>query len=802
MRLAVIADIGQENYHVGDEAIGHAAYQELTRRGVNVVMLTHNRENTREYFGEVTLGDTFRFPWPPVDRERYLTEIREVLQGNTSVLPTHDQVFGIIETIKNVDGLLIAGGGNLNSTYGWLLYERAALALIARHFGKKVIISGQTIGPVLTRSDEKVLAELLDSASLVGLREERSSSYAKRLVKNPAKVSVTLDDASFIGDKPDKGQSDVSHTASSLIGTFSPDLAGLDGEKGVAGLAALLDALSEQSEEAVTLLPHLGTPGHHDGDQQFHDLLAEKMRIPPVTLPIQPAISTAKITRNAQVVITNRYHPVIFGIAGQAGVLPIAMDDYGQTRIAGALRHWGAEQWVLPGTFLEQVDRTSASKVVGEYRHGFAGLASHTSGVAEKLRKAFDHWWDVVVAVFGDLDPATFHAESPVFPVTSFATPQRAVPDGVSSIIQSVADISQTTARSKAALEFERATTLPTPPEREHIVTTSTQTFSRDTLARVGIVVRTKDRALLLRRALENIASQRFDNWQAIIVNDGGDPEPVDRLIAELAPLLAGRVRVEHNAFSKGMEVASNQAIKNLATEFIAVHDDDDTWDEKFLETTVNHLDNSEDAGVMVRTEIVWERIEDETIVETGREIFEPGLQDITLFDLMRYNRGVPISFLYRRVLHEELGYFDENLPVVGDWEFNMRVALNHSIGFIGETPLAFWHQRRESTGSMGNSVIAMSDKHRKYDQLVREAHLKEYLQRNGLGESLYLTKYLDNRVGEFHDRINFAEDRYREMLDVLHQQQEELRSLREELRYTGFFGWLKRNYHRIRGIR
>ncbi|WP_368859267.1 glycosyltransferase family A protein, partial [Xenorhabdus bovienii] len=47
----------------------------------------------------------------------------------------------------------------------------------------------------------------------------------------------------------------------------------------------------------------------------------------------------------------------------------------------------------------------------------------------------------------------------------------------------------------------------------------------------VGIVTRTKNRAVLLRRALESVKDQTYPHWQLVIVNDGGQPEPVDALV-------------------------------------------------------------------------------------------------------------------------------------------------------------------------------------------------------------------------------------------------------------------------------
>ena len=74
---------------------------------------------------------------------------------------------------------------------------------------------------------------------------------------------------------------------------------------------------------------------------------------------------------------------------------------------------------------------------------------------------------------------------------------------------------------------------------------------------KVAIITRTKNRVLLLDRAVKSVLCQTFDNWQHVIVNDGGDANPVDELVDRYLDQYAGRLTVIHNTQSKGMEAAS-----------------------------------------------------------------------------------------------------------------------------------------------------------------------------------------------------------------------------------------------------
>lgn len=274
--------------------------------------------------------------------------------------------------------------------------------------------------------------------------------------------------------------------------------------------------------------------------------------------------------------------------------------------------------------------------------------------------------------------------------------------------------------------------------------------------ARVAIITRTKNRPRLLRRALEDILKQTYSDWTLVVVNDGGERPEVDAAVSAFGDRLAGRVLVLHEEESLGMEAASNRGIRAADSEFVVVHDDDDEWAPEFLATTVAHLDaHPGDGGVSVETEIVFERL-----TSTGREveervIFEPQLHAITLVDQLHYNRFVPISFLFRRSVYDELGGFDESLPVVGDWEFHLRFLIHHHIGYIKGRPLAFWNQRREARDAEANSVIAGNVDHHVYSLKVRDRLVREHAAQYGLGPLVYHRELMAAEVGRFHGRID-----------------------------------------------
>ena len=133
--------------------------------------------------------------------------------------------------------------------------------------------------------------------------------------------------------------------------------------------------------------------------------------------------------------------------------------------------------------------------------------------------------------------------------------------------------------------------------------------------------------------------------------------------------------------------------------------------------------------------------------------IFHDGLPGIGLQFLFRTNRAVPIGILYRRSLHELVGFYDESLPVVGDWEFNMRAAAVVDILLVDE-PLAYWSLRPDAEGSEANSVKRQAD-HARFDSMVRARAIREDLQAGA-------------RPGAYLYQAHLAADLERRVIDIL----------------------------------
>ena len=261
----------------------------------------------------------------------------------------------------------------------------------------------------------------------------------------------------------------------------------------------------------------------------------------------------------------------------------------------------------------------------------------------------------------------------------------------------------------------------------------------------VAVITRTRDRAMMLKRAGASVSGQTYREFIWVIVNDSGDPAPVDA-VAEDAKRQGVEVLVVHHAVSRGMEAASNLGIGKCESEFLVIHDDDDSWDPRFLETTVGYLQSARGqiyGGVVTHAVWVEEEIQPTGELRTLTEMHSnDGMRAVQLLDVAGTNPFPPISFLYRRAIYDLVGGYDESLPVLGDWDFNLKFLLHADIGVITK-PLANYHHRVNAAGtSFENSL----NQHAEYKAIFRNRLLRKDVASGqyGLGHLVSVMSKLD----------------------------------------------------------
>ena len=392
-RVLVIGDIGQHTYHVGDEAMTIASAAALSEGGAAVTLMTRDVGHSARYIGAAVHHEAaqheagapyeylpfFLFPWAPAERELTLAALECILAQlhadrerpsitelvalpQVQALPevlhplaqTVERMVEFADAIATMDAVVVSGGGNLNSRYGWLLYERAAAVRAAEHAGVPVYVTGQSLGPVLNPEDAQVLERMLRTARSVTVREHSSLAWCR---ERGIDARLSVDDATdYLVDSPAR----TLHYAEGVSAGQALDelperyvcvTVNECTEQQAQQIARLLDSMWREHGYVPVFLSHFGDPQNPEsGDIQVHQCIAEQLSpsTPATLLPILHADQSVTVHRGTAFTLTSRYHPAVFSAAAGIPVLALVPDAFTQMRVGGALRQYGLGEFTLP----------------------------------------------------------------------------------------------------------------------------------------------------------------------------------------------------------------------------------------------------------------------------------------------------------------------------------------------------------------------------------------------------------------------------------------------------------------------
>ena len=180
----------------------------------------------------------------------------------------------------------------------------------------------------------------------------------------------------------------------------------------------------------------------------------------------------------------------------------------------------------------------------------------------------------------------------------------------------------------------------------------------------VSVIVPTRNRAHLLRDALQSVERQSYRHWEVVVVNDGGEP---------IAPM-GGRMQVLDLKTNRGPAAARNAAIATAKGEVLAFLDDDDCYKPDHLAQLIAALRSGAAGFAYTTAELVQETLVDGRRRETAREVFMGGLRFSPLLLLVR--NFIPINtWGVRREAFAKAGGFHEALHYLEDWDFLLRFS-------------------------------------------------------------------------------------------------------------------------------
>jgi glycosyltransferase involved in cell wall biosynthesis len=184
----------------------------------------------------------------------------------------------------------------------------------------------------------------------------------------------------------------------------------------------------------------------------------------------------------------------------------------------------------------------------------------------------------------------------------------------------------------------------------------------------VSVVVATRDRPELLRRALRSILDQRYaGDIEVLVVFDQSEPRPIEMDAPE-----GRRIRPLPNGRAPGLAGARNTGILAAEAELVAFCDDDDEWFPDKLDVQVDRFLEQPEATAATTGVVVDFH---------GRSFPRIASTELVTFDMLLRSRLMelhPSTFLaWRRDLIQNDGLVDEAIPgsYGEDYEWLLRRA-------------------------------------------------------------------------------------------------------------------------------
>lgn len=226
---------------------------------------------------------------------------------------------------------------------------------------------------------------------------------------------------------------------------------------------------------------------------------------------------------------------------------------------------------------------------------------------------------------------------------------------------------------------------------------------------KVSIIIPTYNRANTIKRAIDSVLRQTYNDFELLVVDDGSTDD---------TPQIVGsyedsRVRYFRTGERHGANHARNVGIKNAGGEYIAFQDSDDFWLEDKLEKQMHIFEKDP------QVDVVWCRyvrlmISGAKRVEPKGMFIKDRMQTETEKVLAAGNViGTP-TMIVRKKCFEQVGAFDETIQRFQDWELCIRFIQKFQFYFMDEILVEAYESEHGITNanSMMASLLSIVKKH------------------------------------------------------------------------------------------
>lgn len=277
----------------------------------------------------------------------------------------------------------------------------------------------------------------------------------------------------------------------------------------------------------------------------------------------------------------------------------------------------------------------------------------------------------------------------------------------------------------------------------------------------VSVIIPTRNRPLYLKTALESLKNQTFKDFEAVVVNDGG--EEVAKILEEFRDYFPIKYKVlERNC---GVSRARNEGLRVAAGEYLSYLDDDDLFYPQHLEICLKTLETAPEKLVYTRAdyEVCIEINQKQVVFHKLKDYGKPFSRE----RLLLANFIPTPNIVHHRSLLELAGEFDESLPVHEDWDLWIRFSLHTNFRFIPETTTCIRLKQDRDYSPARRALFLETFKkiYARYSFLLTEQLLAE---RANLKENFELELLLSLLAPDLYPLLRAFLHRYESYIEIL----------------------------------
>lgn len=354
MKVLLIGDVGRLSdgfYHAGDEAMFYETYRWYSINYPNAVLnvlsksISHNNLKISEHIH-------LSFPIKNSSSRIYFLKlsIKTIIKHLLKIDFFKNDEAGFNNLIESSDIIHFYGGGNIYSIYVPWLYYVFTIIFMSFINHKPVYLTSQSIGPI-DGIDRIFAFFIMNLVKVIAVREPAKNKSLGRLGIFKPKIYSMVDIAYGL---PKTTRYKLATKKILRIGLSLHQWKNYE-DNMERIMVKLLTKLNKSYEFEIVVIPHILVTKMDNWDYQFNKKIVSKFpRHIKINIPtykeltgnsIEPAMTIKYLTANMDMLITSRYHGIIFALSENVPCLALSMDKYHQNKNNNAMKFWYGDKY-------------------------------------------------------------------------------------------------------------------------------------------------------------------------------------------------------------------------------------------------------------------------------------------------------------------------------------------------------------------------------------------------------------------------------------------------------------------------